>query len=449
MSYFSKVVLTSAIAASASVTSSAFAQGTSIDCGQTYSVVRGDTLSQINNRAYGNFKFQALFKHNANIIGSNPNRIYVGMLLEVPCENADGTFAAMPGETPAADVVQITQAVQGTQPTDDGTALVSDDGTVVLSFNKTSAPPFVINSGIIDIYLAQITEVTDGRVTFVNPDIMNRDPEAQFDLVTSGQVDGAYVLNSLLAETHPLLQLPMLPLQGGSAEQTATALWRLHEEHLSKSDYFDEAQLLGFVAAPAAHIWRKSDAPVSAVENIAEKNDYAVPYFKGLDVRGPKVLREEVSSWMEAYKAENTEDPTFFLAHGAARAVGIWTEDMTVTEVDYGLYTPTFSVILSNEAWAQISPADRDAIMEISGEKLAMRSASWDAFDNGFRADMVANNLKIVKADAGLLSNLEQYAADGILTWSRHAVQKNIAADEAVASYQNALRALEDRLLFR
>jgi hypothetical protein len=223
----------------------------------------------------------------------------------------------------------------------------------------------------------------------------------------------------------------------------------LHDQFLAETDYFDDAQLLGFVAAPAAHIWREMDEPVLAAEGIAEKNMYAVPYFEGLDIRGPKALQEEVSAWMTTYTAENTAAPTFFLAHGAARALGLWTDTVMATEVDNGLYTPTFSVVLSNEAWSQISPEDQQAILEISGEALSSRSASWDEFDNGFRADMLANGLMTTKADTALLDNLRQSSISGVREWTSAAQALNIPSSSAMNFYLENLRLLEDRLLFR
>lgn len=408
----------------------------SIECGPAYTVVRGDSLSGISLRAYGSLDFDFLYQQNLAEIGGNPNMIRVGQVLQIACLVADGTAS---DAAPEAEVTAVSVEIDAT----------AGDQPVILTFNKASAPGFIINTGIIDNYIEEIAEVTEGRVQFVDPEVINRDPTAQYDMVMSGDVDAAYVLNDKLRVSHPLLKLPMLPLMGGSAEQTAVSLWRLHDEYLSETGYFDEVKLMGFVAAPAAHIWRESSDPVRADEGISDKNVYPVPYFKDLDVQGPAVLRESVASWMQDYQAQNTAPPTFFLAHGAARALGVWTDDVTVTEVDYGVYTPTFSVILSNDAWAEISPEDQDAILSVSGERLASRSASWDAFDNGFRADMLVNGLKFVKADQALLDDLRVRKAEGLEVWMSAADALGVPGRAALAAYQQNLVALEDRLLFK
>ncbi|MEL7181140.1 MAG: LysM peptidoglycan-binding domain-containing protein [Pseudomonadota bacterium] len=408
-----------------------------IACGVPYVVVSGDTLSQISNRAYGTAAFGIIYDANRSTIGNNPNLIQIGQRFDIPCQGGDTVVAQeAPAAAPATE-------------TEETVVAVTRDGPVILTFNKASNPKFVINSGIIDIYLDQITEVTDGRVQFIDPEEVNQDPKVQLDLVTSGQVDGAYVFNGYLEASHPVLQLPMTPLMGGSAEQTAVSLWNLHENYLAETDYFAEAKLMGFVAAPAAHIWRLDGEPAMSEENIAEANNYAIPYFAGLDTRGPAIVREETEKQLMAQNEAQNGTLTFFMAHGAARAVGVWTPERTVTEVDYGMYTPTFSVVLSNEAWSRISPADQAAISEVSGEYLAHRSASWDVFDNGHRSHMIETGLRAVKAGDDLMGELQTYSDMRNAEWKNVVSAMGVDADAALMSYKADLDALQDRLLFR
>jgi LysM repeat protein len=69
-----------------------------------YTVVRGDTLSQIASTAGVQGGFQFLFNANTNVL-RNPNAIEVGQVLVIPC--ADGS---LPGATPAAAVAEAPAA---------------------------------------------------------------------------------------------------------------------------------------------------------------------------------------------------------------------------------------------------------------------------------------------------------------------------------------------------
>lgn len=417
---------------------SATAQAQSvIPCGETYTIVSGDTLGAISTRAYGAGKLQQLYGVNAATIGPNMNAINVGQKLQIPCSLGGGaTQITAQADFSAPPELSAANGPDTVKPMPAGVE-------TILVFNKSSAPKFIINVAIIDPYLARITEVTQGRVQFIDPPETNRDPRTQLDLVMSGQVDGAYVFNGYLGESHPLLQLPMQPLMGGTAEQTAGAMWRLHDKYLSKTDYFRGVQVLGFIGAPAAHIWRLRDAPVRPGEDVVNTNEYTVPYFEGLDTRGAPAVREENAAWLAQFDEERGTPLTFAMAHGAARAGGIWNEKRTVTEIANGVYTPTFSVVLSDAAWNRISPADRQAIMEISGEALSLTSRAWDKFDNGHRRTMIKLGLDVVKADIDLLAELQDRSRTGLEAWINQADRTGLPGFEAFKYYNKNLMNLE------
>ena len=121
------------------------AMASSIECGTNYTVVGGDSLSAISQRAYGSLLYQPIYNANIDVIGTNPDRIFIDQVFVIPCLSEDGTVVAA---APASQSDGVAETV------------------LVFTFSRPSAPPFVLNSGIIDLYLAEITEVTEGRVTF-------------------------------------------------------------------------------------------------------------------------------------------------------------------------------------------------------------------------------------------------------------------------------------------
>lgn len=402
----------------------------SIPCDVPYKIVSGDTLVRIAQRAYGPGRFTAFYELNKSIVGDNPDLIQVGVQLNVPC-----------GLSPSLVSSVLDADFSGETKTTPPQAAVVDAAEIQLVFNRAAAPKFIMNVGIIDKYLARITEVTEGRVTFIDPPSTERNPRIQYDIVRSGTVDGAYVFNGHLAQSHPLLQLPMLPLMGGTAQQTALCLWDLHNTYLSQTDYFDGVQLLGFVGAPAAHIWRLNDVPVTPGENVAETNEYTVPYFDGLDTRGAAAVQQENAAWLAKFDEQRGRSLTMVMAHGAALAGGIWKDNnRTVTEIKNGVYTPTFSVILSKAAWEKIAITDQNAILAISGEELAKQSAAWDAFDDGLRLKMIDMGLETVTADKSLLAELQDQSRIGLENWIAAADSKGFSGFQAVTDYMENLK---------
>lgn len=98
---------------------------------KSYRVAPGDTLMKIAQDAYGSNKYRMIYDANTDTIGSNPNRIEVGMMLRLPC--ADGT---LPAAATAAAVEPSAAAVA---------AAAEEDAPIVL-ITGNDFPPFTDES---------------------------------------------------------------------------------------------------------------------------------------------------------------------------------------------------------------------------------------------------------------------------------------------------------------
>ena len=60
-----------------------------IACGEVYTVVAGDSLQTITDRAYGPGRtFKKLYRANRGVIGDDPAKISIGWRLRAPCPDA-------------------------------------------------------------------------------------------------------------------------------------------------------------------------------------------------------------------------------------------------------------------------------------------------------------------------------------------------------------------------
>lgn len=426
--------LAGALALCVAIVSTGEAKAQQIPCDSgDYLVVRGDTLGTIAARAYGDRRrYRDVYRHNVDRIGPDFNIIEVDTPLRIPCDPSQDPDATAETET---TVASSGSQVVVTRPS-------GQRNRVVIAFSKAAAPRYILNVGIIDPFLRNIERVTQGRVTFKAPAGVDAGPRAQLDLVRGGKADGAYIFNGYLAETHPLVQLTMNPLIGGTARQTATALWRVHDKHFRKAGTFDEVHLLGFVAAPPAQIWRTSDEAPAGSDPLGGQNAWKVPYFEGLYTQGAQAFRAENSQQIADL---GKTSQIFAMAHEAARAAGLWTKARSVLEIEGGLYVPTFSIFLSKEKWNQISPEDQEAIQQLSGEALALRSAVWDEFNRGHRAVMQQQGLKILVPEVEILAELQDRARVNWEAWIARADAKGVAGYEALEAYFREIELLKQQ----
>lgn len=432
----------------------ATAQG-ALTCGQKYAVAPGDSISKIARRVYGTNRAPELYAANRAVIGANHDLLLVGTVLTLPCLDAEQDVRestarklTQPKVAQATDrdAAASTKGQGGTFSRAAGftskTLAAAPAQIVEIVFNKASALEFILNTGIVDPLFADISRATNGRVRFVEPAEHNRDPRAQMNLVRNGKADGAYIFNGYLAEQNPLLQITMAPMVGGTAQQTATALWRTHQRYFADAGRFDGLKLLGFVGAPPAHIWRVSDAPVTGSEQLLGNSAMSLPGKPGPNQSAVKI-RADVSDPVRSQGSAAAQPPaTVALNHAAARTMGIWKNAKSVTEIDGGVYAPTFSVFIRAEKWEQIAPADRETIEALLGESLAQRSAAWDAFDNTQKRAMLKQGLKVEKADLDLLIELQDRARLAWETWIAKADNAGVPGYEALEAFFAEIEAL-------
>ena len=79
-----------------------------------------------------------------------------------------------------------------------------------------------------------------------------------------------------------------------------------------------------------------------------------------------------------------------------------------VTEVDGAVFSPKFSVFISEAKWKQISPEDQAAIMKLSGEALARRSALIDEHNADLKKKYVADGGIVVTATPAFNAELKK-----------------------------------------
>ena len=116
-----------------------------------------------------------------------------------------------------------------------------------------------------------------------------------------------------------------------------------------------------------------------------------------------------------------------------------------MTEIQGGVYAPTFSVFISKEKWEEISPADQRAIEALAGETLALRSAAWDRFDNRHKAEMIAQGLNIVQPDLDLLAELQDRARISWEQWIQRADKQGISGYNAINEFFKQMETLRQQ----
>ncbi|MEM8699591.1 MAG: hypothetical protein AAGF44_10495 [Pseudomonadota bacterium] len=378
-----------------------------IACGGEYVVQAGDTLSIISRAAYGPNQFRKLHRFNIDRMGADPNALEVGVVLRLPCDL----------DAPVSDVVSgaLTAVAADPLPSTVAPGAADATGSVEIVFNRPALPGSLLNSGIVDPYLRAVERATAGRVRFTAPREPVVDIQAQLDMLRSGQADAVYVFLGDLADSHPLMQITLLPLAGGSGQVSASALWRIYSERFAGAEAFNGAHLLGFVGGPPRQIFIEKTIATDE-ELIRVASDALDPAKAGL---------------------ESTA-----LSYSEARDLGLGRDAVAVVEIDGGVSSPVYALLISDEKWAEIAPADRETITALSGEALAQRSLVMDQADRAAKRAMVGAGLTVIRPNLDLLSELQARARLQWETWIANADRAGVSGFESINAYFKELETL-------
>ncbi|MEM1346845.1 MAG: peptidoglycan-binding protein [Pseudomonadota bacterium] len=132
-------------------------------CGEPYTVVRGDSLSVIAQRAYGDANnYQIIYSANAAAIGPNPALISVGMALAIPCLDA-------PQEPSSADADAIRPVETTAQlPEPDARQIRVVVGTDWAPFTNEDQAQGGMITEIVNVALASADAKPDYKIDFIN-----------------------------------------------------------------------------------------------------------------------------------------------------------------------------------------------------------------------------------------------------------------------------------------
>lgn len=381
---------------------------TGADCGKEYVVRRGDTLSLIARALYGRNRYQQLYRLNAQHIGPNPNVVEVGTRLWLPC-NLD---AALRGDEPAP--------VTWTPEPPDAVAAPDDpqparSGQIEIAFGHNWESPDRLDDAVIAPLLRDISDATRGRVSFTVLDNGANATRTVFERVKRGDFDGGLIANQASDGADPLLEITKQPLVGGTALETAIALTKIHQDYFASALPMPGMKMLGFISEPPAQLWTFSDNRTLA----------------SLEKAG--VTIEPPSNWLPTGGAVMT--------YAQASKLGVIARRARVIELNGGMFVPTYSVVISEDKWEQISLTDRAAIEALIGEGLAQRSAVLDRFEQAEKRAMIRRGLVVEEPDLDMLAALQGQASLSWENWIAAANREGVSGYEAINAFFREIEA--------
>ncbi|WP_170311863.1 TRAP transporter substrate-binding protein [Sulfitobacter sabulilitoris] len=279
---------------------------------------------------------------------------------------------------------------------------------------------------VLKAWIEDVEAATEGRVTVEYLPKTVQTPRDQFDVVVDGLADIVIVLPGYTPGRFPVLEIGELPLLVSTDEATlAPAFYTLYETEIAPAEPFKGAQVLTTWASAPTHIATKP-GPITSMEQMKGLKIRAPSATAGLvvDAMGAVTVQKPVTEIYEL-ASSGIVDGTFF-SYGPM--ISWKTKDIfqNVTVMPGGMGQSVIAVLMNQGKFDSLSEADRTAIMEVSGEKLARAfGAAWQNDEDVALADL--GNLTVVEASDEFLAEFKQAIEPVEAAWVEKAKAAGLA----------------------
>jgi TRAP-type transport system periplasmic protein len=218
---------------------------------------------------------------------------------------------------------------------------------------------------VIETWANEVEEATDGRVTitFYTGGALATANQT-YDAVDTGIADMAWILHGYTPGKFPMTSVVELPFMTDNAVSASQASWDLYENYPGFQDEYEGTRVL--------YIW------VTDVGQLmtANKAVYKLEDMANLKLRVGSASLSPTSEALGAvpslmsigdlYDAlqKGVMDGTLL---GTSAVSTFHLQDVVKYMTIGNVFVNTQAVIISDEAWAKISPQDQEIIMELSG----------------------------------------------------------------------------------
>ncbi len=224
-----------------------------------------------------------------------------------------------------------------------------------------------------------VEESTEGRVK-IELEYSSGHPKSMFGLVEDGVADVSFGVNGYLPGRFKLPAVVEIPGETADPEALSVALWRVYNKHFEAAHEFDGLKVLGmFVHGPGQLM---TTFEVNKLSDLHQKkmrtgggvvNDLA----KRLDVVPVFAPVTKVYEMMQQGVIDGVFLPAQELKY--SRLSEVVTD---VTLFPSGMYTTAFTIFMNPDVFDDLSEADQQAILSVSGEKLsALAGRAWGNSD--------------------------------------------------------------------
>ncbi|MFV0384742.1 hypothetical protein [Paracoccus sp. (in: a-proteobacteria)] len=317
---------------------------------------------------------------------------------------------------------------------------------VKLIFNTFISHAHIWNADVLFPWLNDLSQATEGRVTFDVPPSTLAPPPAQYTSVVRGTFDGGYINMTFLENFAGLMQISALPRGTFSAEGNSRALWETYQEYFAPVGELDDVHLLAlYVGLPGDLLLRDKSADQAGSIKGVKMYTIPGPSAKLMDAARAAVVAAPA---VQAYEiiSSGTVDAFAGLALFDFEAFNIYQYTKSAVLIPGGLSAPSFALFMNKDRWAEISEADQQAITAIAQDKLQTYVGAYDIASRKALENARAAGIEVIDAPDSLMEQFAPAADAMDEDWIAKAEAKGVDGRAALEFYRTKAREYSEEL---
>ncbi len=304
-------------------------------------------------------------------------------------------------------------------------------------------PQHYVCQSVLPTWLKEVEEATEGRVTGIIPPKSVAAPPEQLNAVEKGIADVAPQFNGLIQGrvTGPLVAMnPFIATIDAPA--MSEALWETRNKFFP--DEMDGAHLLSLWVITPAELYSQTDTPLTSMDDLKSRKIWALPgalasTMKAIGagvVSGPAVQANEIIT-------RGVVDAHIGLSPTAVRDFRLIPYTKSMTKFSASIYSTSFSLVMNKDKWAEISPEDQEAIMNVSGVQFGrMAAGHWVEADQTALVEFEDAGIEIVEAEPAFEEAFKEAASAVTEQWIAKADEAGIDGQAAYDFYVSRVQEL-------
>jgi len=316
---------------------------------------------------------------------------------------------------------------------------------VTLRFSNWLPPTHLLSTEVIEPWAEQIEEVTEGRV---NVQILSGlgSPDSHYNLVKNGVADLAFSVDGYTSDRFVLPYAMRLPFLADDSTTASVAYWRTYKELLEQYNEFGDVKVMG--------LWTFGPGNI----HTTEREITSLEDFEGLRIRvSSDIVKDIVETLGGSPMFAPASEVYELISRGVVDGASFNYDSITsfkiddslnyVLDIPGGLYRETHYIIMNQRKWDALEPRDQEAIMEVSGEALAILAGNaWDRNDEIAKERLIEQGYTITVPDEAFLQEIETELSVLAEDWKERVAPMGVDGQLVIDTFKEHIEQAEQEL---